>query len=377
MNDLESNQKDAHNTQTPDSQSPSEHKKLDVRTSHLAVISCIYGIFALLAAIVATFSENFHAALIFPITAFVLGILALVLGIMSLGRIGKAKGILTGKGFAAIGIAIPLGLLFFAVFIPGLKRVRGTAYRLHCGTNLSGIGKAMLIYANDYEDEFPRAAGPNSTWGSTSNFQAGTAAEAYGLSDGPGQATISANFFLLVKYVEMWPKSFLCIRDDGVSEFTLAEYSVRNRDIADIWDFGPDPSKHCSYTYHIPYGPYALTSSSDPGMAVAADRNPWLDAPACRAKPVTDLRFLDPDGPRELVKRANTISHKGDGQNVLFVDGHTAFEKTSACGVNDDNIYTSQNGTDIRRGTPPTLESQPADPNDSLLVHDPPIASWK
>jgi len=30
--------------------------------------------------------------------------------------------------------------------------------------NLSGIGKAMLIYANDYEDELPRAGGRNSSW---------------------------------------------------------------------------------------------------------------------------------------------------------------------------------------------------------------------
>jgi prepilin-type processing-associated H-X9-DG protein len=112
-------------------------------------------------------------------------------------------------------------------------------------------------------------------------------------------------------------------------------------------------------------------------MAVASDRNPWLDAPACRAKCVTDLTFLDPDSPTELLQRANTISHKGKGQNVLFVDGHTSFERQSFCGVNDDNIYTVQNGTDIRQGIPPTLESQPADANDSLLVHDPPRGTGK
>lgn len=38
----------------------------------------------------------------------------------------------------------------------------GGANRL--GTSLSGIGKAMMIYANDYEDELPRAGGRNSTW---------------------------------------------------------------------------------------------------------------------------------------------------------------------------------------------------------------------
>jgi len=375
MNDLESNQKDADHTQTPDSQPASEDKKRDVRTSQLAVFSCIVAIFALLASVIAAFPEN--PATFLPAIALGLGLWAFVLGVVSFHILARAGGTLTGKGFAAIGIAIPLGLLFFAVFIPGLKSVRSTAYRLYCGTNLSGISKAMLIYSNDYDDQFPRAAGPNSIWGSTSDFQAGTAAEAYGLNDGSGQATISANLYLLVKYAEVTPKSFVCRQDKKTTEFTLAKYKVRNKELFDLWDFGPDPSNHCSYTYHIPYGPYALTTSSDPAMAVAADRNPWLNAPAGRAKSVTDLTFLDPDGPREMVKRANTISHKGDGQNVLFVDGHTAFEKQSFCGLNDDNIYTSHNGPDIQRGTPPTLESQPADPNDSLLLHDPPIGTAK
>jgi len=38
---------------------------------------------------------------------------------------------------------------------PFLLEVVGTATRYACGTNLSGIGKALLIYANDYNDEFP------------------------------------------------------------------------------------------------------------------------------------------------------------------------------------------------------------------------------
>lgn len=46
---------------------------------------------------------------------------------------------------------------------------------------------------------------------------------------------------------------------------------------------------------------------------------------------------------------------------------------------NPDNakMYTSWSGRDIKKGTPPTLKSQPADPNDSLLVHDPPLKDPK
>ena len=38
---------------------------------------------------------------------------------------------------------------------PPLLKIQTTAKRLVCSSNLSGIGKALLIYANDYDDKFP------------------------------------------------------------------------------------------------------------------------------------------------------------------------------------------------------------------------------
>ena len=49
-----------------------------------------------------------------------------------------------------------------------------------CGTKLSGIGKAMLIYANDYGDELPRAGGPSSQWtGRVADWTASDRGKAY------------------------------------------------------------------------------------------------------------------------------------------------------------------------------------------------------
>jgi prepilin-type processing-associated H-X9-DG protein len=45
------------------------------------------------------------------------------------------------------------------IMMPGLARVRQVAFRVQCGQNMSGLGKAMLIYANDYDDEFPTQTG--------------------------------------------------------------------------------------------------------------------------------------------------------------------------------------------------------------------------
>jgi prepilin-type processing-associated H-X9-DG protein len=38
---------------------------------------------------------------------------------------------------------------------PAVVKLRQEAARLTCGANLSGLGKAMLIYANDYNDDLP------------------------------------------------------------------------------------------------------------------------------------------------------------------------------------------------------------------------------
>jgi hypothetical protein len=118
----------------------------------------------------------------------------------------------------------------------------------------------------------------------------------------------------------------------------------------------------------MPFGLYALTTSSEPGMAVAADRNPWQDSPAATAKEYPGV--FNPDGGRETVKYGNAIAHQEDAQNVLFMDIHVGQEKASFCGINDDNIYTFWDGGDIRRGSTPAIGSAPQDRLDSLLVHD-------
>ena len=73
------------------------------------------------------------------------------------------------KGFTLVELLVVIAIiaLLMGILMPALARVRQLAFRLTCGTNLSGIGKAMLIYANDYEDELPRAGGRNATWGTT------------------------------------------------------------------------------------------------------------------------------------------------------------------------------------------------------------------
>ncbi|MBN2591130.1 MAG: hypothetical protein JXA96_14785 [Sedimentisphaerales bacterium] len=73
-----------------------------------------------------------------------------------------------------------------------------------------------------------------------------------------------------------------------------------------------------------------------------------------------------------MIQKGNAPTHANEGQNVLYLDAHVAFKNISF-GVNDDNIYTSWNGSDIRKGTPPKVGSQPGGSTDSMLVNDPPV----
>jgi prepilin-type processing-associated H-X9-DG protein len=66
----------------------------------------------------------------------------------------RGAGIEPSLGCVA-GVAIGMGALGMGALMPALPRTRQIAFRMVSGTNLSVMGKAMLIYANDYDDKFP------------------------------------------------------------------------------------------------------------------------------------------------------------------------------------------------------------------------------
>ena len=263
------------------------------------------------------------------------------------------------RGFTLVELLVVIAIiaLLMGILMPALARVRQLAFRMTCGTNLSGIGKAMLLYANDNDDEMPKAGGRTNTWnpvGLGAGWIAPTRQMAYGLSGNTGATTVSSNFYLLVKYAEVTPKQFVCKGESDTREFTFADLGTSagtsGLTLTDGWDFGPGGSgnptyEYCSYSYHHPFSNYALTTTHEPTMAVAADRNPWMTSPDERGTELGFAMFLpDEDGvsgaTSESARIGNTDAHQLEGQNVLFLDSHVVMEKRSYCGTEMDNIYT-------------------------------------
>lgn len=349
-----------------------------VRVSHLAVVSAIFALIGPFM-LVASFFLSGLSLRIAETVAGVGGMMCVVaVGVAIAGavEIGRSGGQRTGYAYSAVGAGIPLGGFAVLVVLATISEVK-TSYRMSCGTNLSEIGKAMLIYANDYDGRLPVAGGDGTVWGpQLEDWAAEERSDAFGLGpDGAGgQATISSSLYLLVRYMELPLERFVCREDRRVRPFDPNEYPAAHGRAPAVWDFGPDPVRHCSYAYHLPYASHALTTTSEPGMAVAADRNPWIDGPFWDA---TDFSRFEPapplsDGTMQQARYGNSIPHKLDGQNVLFLDSHVEFARQSCCGLEDENIYTRWNEGDKWRGTPPEpYDSTPADERDSLLVNDP------
>ncbi len=258
------------------------------------------------------------------------------------------------KGFTLVELLVVISIiaLLMAILMPALAKVKQLAHRMVCGTNLSGIGKSMIMYSTDNHEEYPIAGPPSSKrygrWGTTAGWQSQDRNQVW-----QSTATITSSFYLLIKFADAQPKQFVCKGDVGSDVFKLSEApSVVIDDLTQAWDFGPTsgparPGKFCSYSYNMPYTwgtseSYPVSTITNPGCAIAADRNPFFDKnaqPYLKDGALANPTWDDTDGYQDPDKKSSCASHQRDGQNVLFNDSHVKFERFPNCGVNNDNIY--------------------------------------
>jgi prepilin-type N-terminal cleavage/methylation domain-containing protein len=276
------------------------------------------------------------------------------------------------KGFTLIELLVVIAIiaLLMGILMPALNSARQLAERLACGAQLKGVGNAMAVYAVDHKDDYPRAGGQGATWSPTGKIARWFEYTGVRQADEdkafrirrdrttgevitPGQATITASFYLLVKYASVTPGQFIC-KGDGAKEFKLpAEGPASMLRFEDVWDFGDGSSRStgatappgtaCSYAYNMPYnwsgGPggnisLVINDSFNPGIAIAADRNPHLDN-----------RAMD-----DTSTDRNSAAHQDKGQNVLYKDNSVEWREDPTFGLDGDNIYTRGGSEESRYG---------------------------
>lgn len=276
------------------------------------------------------------------------------------------------NGFTLIElvVVILIVVVLLAILMPPLGKVKPIAQRVVCGTNLKGLGTAQGVYANDYDGAYPQLPGKGA-WSKRLGFDYYHAKADFseGGAEEYNSRTITSSWYLLVREADMWQKSFVC---PSSSQVPFEGENPENVDIVELWDFGADPYKHVSYSMHNPYGKYPAHDELSGAFAVAADMSPWfkngdiVGAGEDGSTPqlLSDDWSMNAQVEKSQTQVANSLHHVrqghkyGEGQNVLFGDGHNSYEKRSDVGVRHDGIYTYQSGGDIRIGTNPTARDE-------------------
>jgi hypothetical protein len=111
------------------------------KTSAMAISSVILGILGL-------------------ITCGITALIGLVLGIVSLFRIRKSNGEISGQGIAIAGICVSgvfllLAPVAFALFLPAIAKAKARAQTVQCANNLRQIGLAATRWAGTHQGDFP------------------------------------------------------------------------------------------------------------------------------------------------------------------------------------------------------------------------------
>jgi prepilin-type processing-associated H-X9-DG protein len=267
-------------------------------------------------------------------------------------------------------------LLLILILVPSLSRARQHAKLAVCSANLRGLGQGLHIYANDNREWFPthyfeathseqEPSHQGVSWVGTmgtNDFLSVT--EDTSPTRSPTRSHPSRSLFKMVIAGMAAPSMFVC------------PSSADDED--DMRNYGPDASdgvekyarpgktrfdfrgySFLSYGYQLPYGYRGRPRETlDARMVIMADKSPYYargEDGVAGTRTVRDARS-DLNAPsewktldvRQLVAKKqewrpyNSRNHRGEGQNVLFVDGHVVFDRSPILGVHHDNIYTLQ-----------------------------------
>jgi prepilin-type processing-associated H-X9-DG protein len=268
-------------------------------------------------------------------------------------------------------VLVAILALLVSIFIPYLAKTRETDHRVRCTRNLQNFAYLFQEYAKRETNTTGFANLPSVIYDAQGHPNSYTAFT--GPDDPnpfrPGSAVapndVTASLFLLMRlgYIsygrEIGLSMYICPSSDDEPD-RLTDASGREVTAAQRSNFrGP---RNLSYGYCSPFSSASgFKMNSDwvaATFAVMGDKGPGVGGPGG-----ADVTAVEQTAAALDFRRANSRNHGGAGQNVLYGDGHVAFERTPYCGYYDsksgprDNIYTA--AATAPTTTPSTQPSSP------------------
>lgn len=214
-----------------------------------------------------------------------------------------------------LGVAAAIVLLV-GVGVPTMLEMRQRGERTQCAWNLGQIGRGVQAYASVFNDSLPFVG-----WTSRSSWQP--------TADPTVQVLPNRrHIYPLLRQRLVGPAEFVCPGSSGVP---MAAAQV---------DSGADfaESRNVSYAYQNMAGVRPSMKSSE-RLPILGDDNPLFED----GLPLFDAaaRTLGLGDRSE----ANSLSHRGMGQNLLTLGGHSIWTRTPKAGIDGDNVWTLEKVT--------------------------------
>lgn len=246
----------------------------------------------------------------------------------------------TRRGVTLTDLLVLLAILAYmvALLLQHGAGASAQSCRTRCQSNLSQIGKALLLYSTDAMNKgaYPRGRAdprtdtlqvPSSTEGAP--FPNNSLPGGNVFADSTPVNDVGIAIFLMLKYGEMSTEVFVC-PSSAQEKDRLAGQSLAQRT-----SFSSNANLSYSFT-----NPYPNSDAINRGyqwsgnvqnaeFAIAADRNDGGGDPS----------KVMSNSPPSLHRTLSSANHEREGQNVLYADGHAEWQANSFVGAKWDCIF--------------------------------------